>query len=79
MYPTHPDKLGDMDLTGINVMQGDAGARGIMLNMYAKQRPEYIEAADMIAESFKAGGNEEETILFAYFRMLVNKVKICYA
>lgn len=27
------------------------GARGIMLNMYAKKRPEYIEAADTIAAS----------------------------
>lgn len=27
------------------------GVRGVMLNMYAKQRPEYIEAADTIAQS----------------------------
>lgn len=27
------------------------GVRGMMLNMYAKQRPDYIEAADTIAAS----------------------------
>ena len=27
------------------------GVRGMMLNRYAKQRPEYIEAADVIAAS----------------------------
>ena len=107
VFVRNPDKFGDMDLTGVNVIQGDAlnaedveramdgqeimlcslegdvltmaknivsalektsvkriiwitgmgihheitGARGIMLNMYAKQRPEYIEAADTIAAS----------------------------
>ena len=107
VFVRNPDKFGNMDLTGVNVIQGDAlkaedvekamdgqevilcslegdvltmaknivsalektsvkriiwitgmgihheitGARGIMLNMYAKQRPEYIEAADTIAAS----------------------------
>ena len=107
VFVRNPDKLGDMDLTDVNVIQGDAlnaedvekamdgqeimlcslegdvltmaknivaalertsvkriiwitgmgihheitGARGMMLNMYAKQRPEYIEAADTIAAS----------------------------
>lgn len=103
VFVRNPDKFGDMDLTGVNVIQGDAlnaeavektmegqkimlcslegdvltmakniiaalektsvkriswisgmgihheitGVRGIMLNMLAKQRPEYIEAADV--------------------------------
>ena len=107
VFVRNPAKFGDMDLTGVNVIQGDAlnsadvlkamegqeimlcslegdvltmaknivaalektsvkriiwitgmgihheitGARGIMLNMYAKKRPEYIEAADTIAAS----------------------------
>ena len=107
VFVRNPAKFGDMDLTGVNVIQGDAlnaddvekamegqeimlcslegdvltmaknivaalaktsvkriiwitgmgihheikGARGIMLNMYAKQRPEYIVAADTITES----------------------------
>lgn len=107
VFVRKPEKFGDMDITGVNVIQGDAmnaedvakamdgqeillcslegdvltmaknivaalektsvkriiwitgmgihheikGARGIMLNMLAKQRPEYIEAADTIAAS----------------------------
>lgn len=107
VFARSPEKFGDMDLTDVNVIQGDAlnksdvikamdgqeillcslegdvltmaknivsalektsvkriiwitgmgihheitGARGVMLNMYAKQRPEYIEAADTIAKS----------------------------
>ena len=107
VFVRNPEKFGDMDITGVNVIQGDAmnaddvakamdgqeillcslegdvltmaknivaalektsvkriiwitgmgihheikGARGIMLNMLAKQRPEYIEAADTIAAS----------------------------
>ena len=107
VFVRNPEKFGNMDLTGVNVIQGDAlneddvvramegqeimlcslegdvltmaknivsalektsvkriiwitgmgihreitGARGIMLNMYAKKRPEYIEAADTIAAS----------------------------
>ena len=107
VFVRNPDKFGDMNLTDVNVIQGDAlnaddvvramegqeimlcslegdvltmaknivsalektsvkriiwitgmgihheikGVRGIMLNMYAKQRPEYIEAADTIAAS----------------------------
>lgn len=107
VFVRNPEKFGDMDLTGVNVIQGDAlnaddvakamdrqeimlcslegdvltmaknivsalektpvkriiwitgmgihheitGARGFMLNMYAKKRPEYIEAADTIAAS----------------------------
>ncbi len=106
-FVRNPAKFGDMDLTDVNVIQGDAlnaddvkaamegqeimlcslegdvltmarnivaalettsvkriiwitgmgihheitGVRGMMLNMYAKQRPEYIEAADTIAAS----------------------------
>lgn len=37
--------------TGMGIHHEITGARGIMLNMYAKQRPEYIEAADTIAAS----------------------------
>ena len=107
VFVRNPEKFGDIDLTDVNVIQGDAlnaedvlkamegqeimfcslegdvltmaknivsalektsvkriiwitgmgihheitGARGIMLNMYAKKRPEYIEAADTIAAS----------------------------
>ncbi len=107
VFVRNPEKFGDMDITGVNVIQGDAmnaddvvkamdgqeillcslegdvltmaknivaaleetsvkriiwitgmgihheikGARGIMLNMLAKQRPEYIVAADTIAAS----------------------------
>ena len=107
VFVRKPEKFGNMDLTGVNVIQGDAlnadevekamegqeimlcslegdvltmaknivsalektpvkriiwitgmgihheitGVRGIMLNMLAKKRPEYIEAADMIASS----------------------------
>lgn len=38
-------------ITGMGIHHEIKGARGIMLNMYAKQRPEYIEAADVIAAS----------------------------
>lgn len=107
VFVRNPDKFDGMDMTGVNIIKGDAlnaddvrkamdgqdivlcslegdvltmaknitksldetgvrrivwiagmgihheitGARGIMLNMYAKQRPEYIEAADTIAAS----------------------------
>lgn len=107
VFVRNPDKFGDMDMSGINIIKGDAlnaddvrkamygqdimlcslegdvltmaknivssldktgvrrivwitgmgihreitGTRGIMLNMYAKKRPEYIEAADTIAAS----------------------------
>ena len=107
VFVRNPAKFGDIDLTGVNVIQGDVlsaddvkaamegreimlcslegdaitmarnivsalettsvkriiwitgmgihheitGVRGMMLNMYAKQRPEYIEAADTIAAS----------------------------
>ena len=107
VFVRKPEKFGDMDLTDVNVIQGDAlnaddvvkamegqevllcslegdvltmaknivaalektsvkriiwitgmgihheikGLRGKMLDMLAKQRPEYIEAADMIAAS----------------------------
>lgn len=36
-------------ITGMGIHHEITGARGIMLNMYAKKRPEYIEAADLIA------------------------------
>lgn len=105
VFVRNPEKFGDIDMTGVNIIKGDAlnfedvkkamdgqdvmlcsldgdilamaknivsalketsvrrivwitgmgihheitGARGIMLNMYAKKRPEYIEAADLIA------------------------------
>ena len=42
VFVRNPEKFSDMDITGV---------RGLMLNMYAKQRPEYIEAADTIAAS----------------------------
>ncbi len=38
-------------ITGMGIHHEITGPRGIMLNMYAKQRPEYIQAADTIAES----------------------------
>lgn len=38
-------------ITGMGIHHEIKGARGIMLNMYAKKRPEYIEAADTIAAS----------------------------
>lgn len=38
-------------ITGMGIHHEIKGARGIMLNMYAKKRPEYIEAADLIANS----------------------------
>lgn len=38
-------------ITGMGIHHEITGARGIMLNMYAKQRPEYIKAADLIASS----------------------------
>ena len=38
-------------ITGMGIHHEITGARGIMLNMYAKQRPDYIEAADTIAAS----------------------------
>lgn len=38
-------------ITGMGIHHEITGARGIMLNMYAKKRPEYIEAADTIAAS----------------------------
>lgn len=41
-------------ITGMGIHHEITGARGLMLNMYAKQRPEYIKAADMIAESSAA-------------------------
>lgn len=107
VFVRNPDKFGDMDLSGVKVIKGDAlnaedvkgamdgqdvllcslegdvrtmaqnivaalkettvkriiwitgmgihheitGIRGAMLNMLAKKRPDYIEAADMIAAS----------------------------
>lgn len=38
-------------ITGMGIHHEITGVRGVMLNMYAKQRPEYIEAADTIAQS----------------------------
>lgn len=38
-------------LTGMGIHHEIKGIRGLMLNMYAKKRPEYIEAADLIAAS----------------------------
>lgn len=38
-------------ITGMGIHREITGLRGMMLNMYAKQRPEYIEAADTIAAS----------------------------
>lgn len=36
-------------ITGMGIHREITGLRGVMLNQYAKQRPEYIEAADTIA------------------------------
>ena len=38
-------------ITGMGIHHEITGLRGMMLNMYAKKRPEYIEAADLIAGS----------------------------
>lgn len=38
-------------ITGMGIHHEITGVRGMMLNMYAKQRPDYIEAADTIAAS----------------------------
>ncbi len=38
-------------ITGMGIHHEITGVRGMMLNMYAKKRPEYIEAADTIAAS----------------------------
>lgn len=38
-------------ITGMGIHHEITGVRGMMLNMYAKQRPDYIQAADTIAES----------------------------
>lgn len=38
-------------ITGIGIHHEITGVRGMMLNRYAKQRPEYIEATDVIAAS----------------------------
>lgn len=38
-------------ITGMGIHHEITGARGEMLNMYAKSRPDYIEAADQIAAS----------------------------
>ena len=38
-------------ITGMGIHHEITGVHGVMLNMYAKQRPEYIEAADTIAAS----------------------------
>ena len=38
-------------ITGMGIHHEITGVRGMMLNRYAKQRPEYIEAADVIAAS----------------------------
>ena len=38
-------------ITGMGIHHEITGLRGMMLNMLAKQRPEYIEAADLIAGS----------------------------
>ena len=38
-------------ITGMGIHHEITGLRGIMLNILAKQRPEYIEAADTIAAS----------------------------
>ena len=38
-------------ITGMGIHHEITGARGAMLAMYAKQRPEYIQAADTIAAS----------------------------
>lgn len=38
-------------ITGMGIHHEITGVRGMMLNMLAKKRPEYIEAADLIAGS----------------------------
>ena len=38
-------------ITGMGIHHEITGLRGVMLNQLAKQRPEYIEAADIIAAS----------------------------
>ena len=38
-------------ITGMGIHHEITGVRGMMLNRYAKKRPEYIEAADTIAAS----------------------------
>lgn len=38
-------------ITGMGIHHEITGVRGMMLNMYAKQRPDYIKAADAIAAS----------------------------
>lgn len=38
-------------ITGMGIHHEITGVRGAMLNMYAKKRPEYIQAADTIAAS----------------------------
>ena len=38
-------------ITGMEIHHEITGVRGMMLNRYAKQRPEYIEAADVISAS----------------------------
>ena len=38
-------------ITGMGIHHEITGVRGMKLNMYAKKRPEYIEAADTIAAS----------------------------
>ena len=38
-------------ITGMGIHHEITGVRGMMLNQYAKQRPEYIQAADTIAAS----------------------------
>ncbi len=38
-------------ITGMGIHHEITGLRGVMLNQLAKQRPEYIEAADVIASS----------------------------
>ena len=38
-------------ITGMGIHHEITGMRGVMLNMLAKKRPEYIEAADVIAAS----------------------------
>ena len=38
-------------ITGMGIHHEITGVRGMMLNMYAKQRPDYIQATDTIAAS----------------------------
>ena len=38
-------------ITGMGIHHEIAGLHGMMLNMYAKKRPDYIQAADTIADS----------------------------